>query len=83
MDHTGRLTSEAMHKRGPRICLTSVYDDARFVGFVIRREGDEGTVINPTARLKFQHLIYRSFAKSYSLRYLLRIGRQHNRRGRA
>ena len=75
--NTGRMTSEAIDARGPRLCLTGIYDGRTFLGFVIRREGVDGTIINPAARLsgKLKNPRYTPYGTSYSLRYLLGIGR--------
>jgi hypothetical protein len=71
--NTGKLSTEELLKRGPRMRLTSFYDGTRFLGLVVSREGE--AIVNPNARLKHRNLLYRSYAKSFTLSYLLRCGR--------
>lgn len=77
---TGKMTAEAVAARGPRFILTSVFHCEKFIGFVIRKEGPEGmTVFNQSpssARLlmSYHRFTFATYAKSYSLKYLLQIG---------
>ena len=71
--NTGKMTAAAIAARGPRMCLTSVHAGAKFLGFVVRREGHLGAIVNAAARQRFD-LSYKTWAKSYSLPYLMRIG---------
>jgi hypothetical protein len=68
--NTGKMTREAIAKRGPRMRLLKVYTGVGplvSVGLCIMRDPD-----SPIFR---GHTWYQTLAQSYSLPYLLRIGR--------
>jgi hypothetical protein len=78
--NTGKMTTEAVIARGPRIRLTGIYAGTRRLVFVISREGD--SIFCPTATARYSEIrsrlgpfTYQPYARSYSLPYLLRIGR--------
>lgn len=73
--NTGKMTAAAITARGPRMCLTEIRNGERTIGVIVRREGPDGTVVRVGAPLRFTNLKYFTWSKSYSLRYLLAVGR--------
>lgn len=72
--NTGRMTTEAVEARGPRMVLWSIYGlkeyHRRRIGFAITREGQM-----PVPYLHYAKNYARRYAMSYSLSYLLRLTR--------
>lgn len=75
--NTGRLTSEQLAARGPRKRLLCLYRGRVRIGFFIALEGDGAPLRGDLRyhRSPVYHLHYKTFACSYSLAYLLRIGK--------
>jgi hypothetical protein len=76
---SGKLTNEALHSRGPRLVLAEgEQNDNRFM--VIFREG-QSCFSSGFGHADFvmesagKYTIFRTLAKSYTLNYLLKIGR--------
>ena len=76
---TGKLTNDALRSRGPRLVLAEgEQDDKRFM--VIFREG-QSCFSSGFGHADFvmesggRYTIFRTMAKSYTLNYLLKIGR--------
>lgn len=70
--NTGKMTTEALLARGPRMRLCAVYDGYKRLGFVVYRDPDSPIGLGIT---KLKHPAYRTYAHSYSLGYLLRVGK--------
>lgn len=70
--HTGKMTVDAIRARGPRIRLVCIQSGSKHVGFVIGREGDTFLTAGAT---RIMHPVYWTYARSYSLGYLLRVAR--------
>jgi hypothetical protein len=76
--NSGKMTREAIAKRGPRMRLLKVYTYTGvrplvFVGLVIMR--DPHSPVGLFKGAAHTGYTYRTLAQSYSLAYLLRIGR--------
>jgi hypothetical protein len=71
--NTGKLTRAAQAARGPRMCLVVIRDDQRMVGIVVGRNKND--MLSEDARERFPKLVCFVCAESYTLSYLLRIGR--------
>lgn len=69
--NTGKMTERQIAERGPRINLVCVFKANSPVGYVIMRGGENA--LRPFSGFEDQHRTV--YARSYSLGYLLRIGR--------
>lgn len=69
--NTGKMTNEAIIARGPRMRLLAVYSGVSRIGFVVMRDPNSPVGLGTT---KLERPSYRTYANSYSLGYLLRIG---------
>ena len=72
--NTGRMTTEALEARGPRMILWSIVAvknyHAQRVGFAITQEGHM-----PVPYMLYAHKKARRYAISYNIGYLLRLAR--------
>ncbi len=76
--NTGKMTSEAIAARGPRMRLVSVKLAGLPIGSVVCREGASPFRRNfrdAAQAYKFRHLHTGIYAASYSLRYLLTVAK--------
>jgi hypothetical protein len=70
--NTGKMTRDAVLERGPRMQLIRAYSGTTPLGFVVMGGRDSAIGLGVT---KIDRPSYRTYAESYTLGYLLRIGR--------